>query len=152
MTSKSGAREPIKIDVLYHVDQPPLCFVDGKSDWIDLRAAEDVELKAGEYRAISLGVSMKLPEGWEAHVVPRSSTFKTWGIIQVNSVGIIDNSYAGDDDVWHFPAYATRDTVIHKGDRICQFRVVRNMPDLELTVVDSLNTQSRGGLGSTGKN
>ena len=88
-------------------------------DWIDLRAAEDVELKAGDFKIISLGVSMKLPEGYEAHIVPRSSTFKTWGVIQTNSMGIIDNSYSGTNDIWRFPAYATRDTQIKVNDRLC---------------------------------
>ena len=67
-----------------------LRYIDGKSDWIDLRAAERVELKAGEFRLIRLGVAMELPAGYEAHVVPRSSTFKTWGILQTNSMGVID--------------------------------------------------------------
>lgn len=121
-------------------------------DWIDLRAAEDVELKAGDFKIISLGVSMKLPEGYEAHIVPRSSTFKTWGVIQANSMGIIDNSYSGTNDIWRFPAYATRDTQIKVNDRLCQFRIVKKQPKVELIEVDKLDDIDRGGFGSTGKN
>ena len=121
-------------------------------DWIDLRAAEDVELKAGDFKIISLGVSMKLPEGYEAYVVPRSSTFKTWGVIQTNGIGIIDNSYSGTNDIWRFPAYATRDTQIKVNDRLCQFRIVKKQPKVELIEVDKLDDIDRGGFGSTGKN
>lgn len=121
-------------------------------DWIDLRAAETVELRAGEFKLIPLGVGMILPEGYEAHIVPRSSTFKTWGIIQTNHMGVIDNSYSGDNDQWKFPAYATRDTIIKKGDRICQFRIVENQPDFDIVEVEKLNDSSRGGFGSTGTN
>lgn len=120
-------------------------------DWIDLRAAEDVTIKEGEYKLIRLGVGMILPDGYEAHVVPRSSTFKNFGIIQANSFGVIDNSYSGDADEWHFPAVALRDTVIHKGDRICQFRIARIQPLIDFVEVESLNAISRGGLGSTGR-
>lgn len=121
-------------------------------DWIDLRAAETVELRAGEFKLIPLGVGMILPEGYEAHIVPRSSTFKTWGIIQTNHMGVIDNSYSGDNDQWRFPAYATRDTIIKKGDRICQFRIVENQPNFNIVEVEKLNNSSRGGFGSTGAN
>lgn len=121
-------------------------------DWIDLRAAENITLEKGESRLISLGISMKLPDGYEAHVVPRSSTFKTWGIIQTNSMGIIDNSYSGTNDIWKFPALATRDTDIHVNDRICQFRIVKRMPPVNFTEVESLSEFDRGGFGSTGKN
>ena len=119
-------------------------------DWIDLRAAEDVVLRSGEYKLIRLGVGMILPEGYEAHVVPRSSTFKNFGIIQANSFGVIDNSYSGDADEWHFPAIALRDTSIRIGDRICQFRIMRKQPPIDFLTVDRLNTESRGGIGSTG--
>lgn len=119
-------------------------------DWIDLRSAETVELEPMEFKIISLGVSMKLPEGYEAHVVPRSSTFKKWGILQTNSVGIIDNSYSGNDDIWMLPALAIRKTTIFKGDRICQFRIVKKMPEIKLTEVDRLDGENRGGFGSTG--
>ena len=124
--------------------------IEGKSDWIDLRAAEDVVLKKGEFKIISLGVSMKLPDGYEAHLSPRSSTFKKWGIIQVNSVGVIDNSYSGDDDIWGLPVYATRDTEIHLNDRICQFRIMKKQDVLDFKEADHLSDNSRGGFGSTG--
>ena len=129
-----------------------LRYIDGKSDWIDLRAAERVELKAGEFRLIRLGVAMELPAGYEAHVVPRSSTFKTWGILQTNSMGVIDGSYCGDNDEWRMPVYATRDTCIEVGDRICQFRIVENQPRLVFQEVDHLCGADRGGFGSTGQN
>lgn len=121
-------------------------------DWIDLRAAEDVVLKAGDFKLISLGISMKLPEGYEAHVVPRSSTFKTWGVLQTNCIGIIDNSYSGTNDIWKFPAYAMRDTEIKVNDRICQFRIVKKQPQVEFVEVDKLDDADRGGFGSTGAN
>ena len=121
-----------------------------KGDLIDLRSAETVEMKAGEYRLIKLGIGIKLPKGFEAHVYPRSSTFKNFGIILANSVGIIDNSYCGDDDQWCFPAIALRDTIIHKNDRICQFRIMENQPKLEFVEVDKLDDVSRSGIGSTG--
>ena len=119
-------------------------------DWIDLRSAERVELKAGEYHLIPLGVGMILPDGYEAHIVPRSSTPSKFGIMCANSMGIIDNSYSGDEDEWKFPAVAIRDTVIEKGDRICQFRLMRNQPPIEFIEVEKLNDISRGGIGSTG--
>ncbi len=128
-----------------------LCPIEGnKSDWIDLRAAENVEMKAGDYRLISLGVSMQLPKGYEAHVAPRSSTFKNFGIILANSVGVIDESYCGDNDIWHFPAIALKDATIYKGDRICQFRIVKKMPKVEFVKVETLGNIDRGGIGSTG--
>lgn len=123
-----------------------------KGDWIDLRSAETIELKAGEYKLIPLGVGMILPDGYEAHVLPRSSTPKNFGVIMANSMGVIDNSYSGDADEWKFPAVALRDTVIKKGDRIAQFRIVRNQPTLQFRIVEKLNEISRGGIGSTGKN
>ena len=144
-------KETIKIK--YHTDEiEKLRYIDGKSDFIDLRAAEDVELKAGEFKLISLGVSMELPKGYEAHIVPRSSTFKTWGIIQTNSMGIVDESYRGDSDIWKMPVYATRDTTIHKNDRICQFRIMKHQPTIEFEEVEHLDGVERGGFGSTGKN
>ena len=121
-----------------------------KGDWIDLRAAEDLELKAGDFRYIRLGVGMILPEGYEAHVAPRSSTFKNLGILVANSFGIIDNSYCGEEDEWRLPALAMRDTVIRRNDRICQFRIVEKQPELEFEVVEHLKEESRGGFGSTG--
>lgn len=140
----------MEIKVRYHADIDPLEKTDS-GDWIDLRAAEDVELKAGEFKIISLGVSMKLPEGYEAHVIPRSSTFKHWGIIQTNHMGLIDNSYCGDNDIWMFPALATRDVLIEKNSRICQFRVVKKMDNLTITKVDKLGDTARGGFGTSGK-
>jgi dUTP pyrophosphatase len=121
-------------------------------DWIDLRAAETVHMEAGEFRIISLGVSMKLPDGYEAHLVPRSSTFKKWGILQTNSIGIIDNSYSGDGDVWGLPALAMRYTTIFKGDRICQFRIAPKMSEVQFKEVDFLSDENRGGFGSSGSN
>lgn len=121
-----------------------------KGDWIDLRAAEDVALRAGEFRYIRLGVGMILPEGYEAHVAPRSSTFKNFGILVTNSVGVVDNSFCGDSDEWRTPAYAVRDTVIHKNDRIVQFRIMEKQPELTFTTVEHLRGESRGGFGSTG--
>lgn len=129
-----------------------LAYIGGKSDWIDLRASETVELKAGEFKLVPLGVAMELPKGYEAHVVPRSSTFKNYGVLQTNSCGVIDGSYCGDQDMWRMPVYATRDTVIHKNDRICQFRIMENQPKLIFDEVASLNGEDRGGFGSTGKN
>lgn len=121
-----------------------------KGDWIDLRAAATVEMKAGEFKLIPLGVAMQLPQGYEAHVCPRSSTFKNFGVIQTNSMGIIDNSYCGDNDQWFFPAFALRDTVINENDRICQFRIMEIQPQLNFISVDSLGNADRGGHGSTG--
>jgi len=109
-----------------------------------------VELKAGEFKLIHLGVAMQLPEGYEAHVVPRSSTYKNFGIIQTNHCGIIDGSYCGPDDWWYMPVYALRDTVIHKNDRICQFRIIENQPKLVFDEVEKLDGNNRGGIGSTG--
>ena len=129
-----------------------LTYIGGKSDWIDLRAAESVDMKAGEFRLIPLGVAMELPEGYEAHIVPRSSTFKNFGIIQVNHQGVVDCSYCGDNDQWFMPALAMRDTHIACNDRICQFRIMENQPALEFDEVDSLSGKNRGGFGSTGKN
>lgn len=131
-------------------DMEPLTYIDGKSDWIDLRAAQDMTIAAGTYIAIPLGIGMKLPIGYEAHVVPRSSTFKNFGLLQTNSMGVIDETYCGDNDQWHFPAYATRDTVIHKNDRICQFRIMEHQPTIEFTPVEHLADESRGGFGSSG--
>ena len=139
------------IRIKYFTDKiDRLCFVGGKSDWVDLRAADEVVLKAGEYRAIPLGVAMKLPKGYEAHVVPRGSTFKNFGVIQTNHMGVIDESYCGDNDQWYFSAYALRDTVIHVNDRICQFRIMEHQPALEFEEVVRLEGEDRGGFGSTG--
>lgn len=123
-----------------------------QGDLIDLRAAEDVEIKTGEFKLIPLGVAMELPKGYKANVYPRSSTYKNFGIILANSVGQIDESYKGDNDMWMFPAIAMRDTVIHKNDRICQFEIVRKMPLIEFEEVETLENEDRGGIGSTGVN
>lgn len=140
-----------QIKVLYHADIDRIKNIEC-GDWIDLRAAEDVYLEPGDFKLISLGVSMKLPKGYEAHIVPRSSTFKNWGIIMTNSVGIIDESYQGDNDIWMMPVYATRKTIIHKNDRICQFRIMKKMPSINFKIVEKLKGKNRGGFGSTGVN
>lgn len=122
-----------------------------KGNWIDLRAAETVRLMKGEFHLIPLGIGMKLPEGYEAYIVPRSSTYKNFGIIQTNHMGVIDNSYSGDSEQWMMPVIALRDTVINKNDRICQFRINRIQPDILFEEVEHLNETNRGGFGSTGK-
>lgn len=140
------------IKIKYFTDKiEKLTYIDGKSDWIDLRAAEEVTLQKGEFKLIPLGVAMELPKGYEAHVVPRSSTFKNFGIIQTNHQGVIDCSYCGDNDQWFMPVYAVRDTQIHINDRICQFRIMENQPKLFFDEVESLDNADRGGHGSTGK-
>lgn len=140
------------IKIKYHTDEIDKIKEIAVGDWIDLRAAETVAMNTGDFKLISLGVSMKLPEGYEAHVVPRSSTFKKWGVLQTNSIGVIDNSYSGTNDIWRFPALAVRDTVINKNDRICQFRIVKRQPTVEFEEMDTLDAVDRGGFGSTGAN
>lgn len=139
-----------KILIKYHDPEIERVGKIAQGDWIDLRAAETVTLKAGEHRIISLGVSMRLPEGFEAHIVPRSSTFKKWGILQTNHMGIIDNSYSGDNDIWCMSVLAMRDTTIYKNDRICQFRIMKKMEDVAFEEVARLEGPDRGGFGSTG--
>lgn len=152
----------MEIKIKYHngMEQWPIEKFD-KGDWIDLRAAEDVEMIHGAFKKISLGVSMQLPEGYHAQLVPRSSTFENFGIVMTNSIGIIDNSYCGDNDVWRFPALCvraefdakTREPVpikINKGDRICQFRIVRNSEPVVFNTVETLGNADRNGFGSTG--
>lgn len=129
-----------------------LRYIDGKSDWIDLRAAKEMQILKGEFALIPLGVAMQLPKGYEAHVAPRSSTYKNFGILQANSMGIIDESYCGDTDQWYFPAIAMRDTVIHVNDRICQFRIMEHQPKIVFEEQEHLEGEDRGGFGSTGKN
>lgn len=141
----------MKIKIKYHNDNIERVAPVQHGDWIDLRAAESVSMEPGEFKIISLGVSMKIPDGYEAHLAPRSSTFAKWGIIQTNSVGVIDNSYCGENDVWGFPAIATRHTDIHAGDRICQFRIMKKMEPVEFTTVDHMDDVDRGGFGSTGE-
>lgn len=140
------------IKIKYFTDKiEKLAYIEGKSDWIDLRAAEDVYIKAGEFKLIPLGVAMELPKGYEAHIVPRSSTFKNFGIIQTNHQGVVDCSYCGDNDQWFMPAYALRDAHISINDRICQFRIMENQPRLCFEEKESLENEDRGGIGSTGK-
>lgn len=143
--------EQQKIRIIYHSKEiEKLKYIDGKSDWIDLRAAENVTLKKGEFKLINLGISMELPKGYEAVIVPRSSTFKNFGIIQTNHMGVIDESYCGDDDIYYMPALAMRDTEIHVNDRICQFRIQKHQPSIIFEEVDYFGNENRGGIGSTG--
>lgn len=141
------------IKIKYFTDKiNKLEYIDGaKSNWIDLRSAEDISLKAGEFKLIPLGIAMELPSGYEALIVPRSSTFKNYGIIQTNHIGIIDESYCGDDDQWYMPVYATRATEIHINNRICQFRIIKHQPQIIFNEMDNLGNTNRGGIGSTGK-
>ena len=140
----------MKIQIKYHNENIPKLTKIKQGDLIDLYAAETVEIKAGDCKLISLGVSMKLPEGYKANLYPRSSTYKTWGITLPNSVGQIDNSYCGDTDIWKFQALAHRDTIIKEGDKICQFEIVPIMPNIRFEEVDNLDDVNRGGFGSTG--
>lgn len=142
-----------QIKIKYFTDKiDKLEYIDGKSDWIDLRASEEVTLKKGEFKLIPLGVAMELPKGYEAHIVPRSSTYKNFGLIQANHCGIVDGSYCGDNDMWRMLVIAMRDTTIHVNDRICQFRIMKNQPRICFEQVDHLEGADRGGFGSTGKN
>lgn len=142
-----------QIKIKYFTDKiDKLEYIDGKSDWIDLRASEEVTLKKGEFKLIPLGVAMELPKGYEAHIVPRSSTYKNFGLIQANHCGIVDGSYCGDNDMWRMPVIAMHDTTIHVNDRICQFRIMRNQPHICFEQVEHLEGADRGGFGSTGKN
>ena len=142
----------LSIDVLYHnPDLIPINLTEN-GDWIDLRAAEEYHIYPNKFYLINLGISVKLPENYEAHIVPRSSTFKTWGLIQTNGIGIIDNSYCGENDIWMMPVISTKITTINVNDRICQFRIVKKMPKLTINTVDHLTNESRGGFGSTGEN
>ncbi|MGP1434303.1 MAG: dUTP diphosphatase [Catonella sp.] len=141
------------IKIKYFTDEiEKLCYIAGNSDWIDLRVAENVTMKKGEFRLIRLGVAMELPEGYEAHVVPRSSTYKNFGLIQTNHMGVIDESYKGDADEWKWPALAMRDTEVHVGDRLCQFRIMKHQPKINFLEVTSLENEDRGGFGTSGTN
>lgn len=142
----------MKIKVKYFSDKIDKIKQTENGDRIDLRSAENVKLRAGESAIIKLGIGMILPDGYEAQIVPRSSTYKNWKIIQTNSLGVIDNSYSGDDDQWGMPVLAIEDTEIHINDRICQFRIKEKMPKVEIVEVEHLNPTSRGGFGSTGIN
>lgn len=158
--SNNNLCEPIKIRIKYFTEDAVRLQKISVGDWIDLYANEDVVIEQGERHMIPLGIAMELPEGYEAHVVPRSSTFKTWGIIQTNHMGVIDNSYCGDNDQWHFPAYCLDGkwanekcvpyTEIKKGDKICQFRIVKCQPPIEFVEVEELGNEDRNGFGSTG--
>ena len=139
-----------KITIKYFDKEIEQISINKNGDWVDLRASDTIKLNKGEFKLSPLGVGMILPKGYEAHIVPRSSTFKNYGIMQTNHQGVVDNSYSGDEDEWKFPAYATRDTLIRKGDRICQFRIMKRQPKLRFNVVDKLNDISRGGFGSSG--
>lgn len=123
-----------------------------KGDWVDLRSAETIYLKKGEFRLIPLGVGMELPDGYEANIAPRSSTYKNFKVLQTNSFAVIDNSYSGDNDQWLYPVIAMEDTTINKNDRICQFRINKIQPEIEFEEVEHLDETNRGGFGSTGKN
>lgn len=140
----------MKIKIKYLSDIEKITKIP-QGDWIDLRAACDVQLKQGEYKLIPLGIAMELPKGYEAHIVPRSSTLKNFGVIQGNHLGVVDESYCGDADQWMFSAYAIRDTTIQKNDRICQFRIQKKQPAFEIDEVEDLNNKNRGGFGTTGK-
>ena len=142
----------LDIDIKYHSDKIDKIGKIAIGDWIDLRAAERVEMKMFDFKFISLGISMRLPEGYEVLIAPRGSTFKQFGIIQTNSPGVVDNSYSGNDDIYKLPALALRDTVIEVNDRICQFRLMPNQKELHFNIVDTLGIENRGGFGSTGKN
>ncbi len=142
----------MELKIKYFTDGlDPLCYVAGKSDWIDLHCAETITLHAGEARLLPLGVAIALPEGYEAIVAPRSSTFLRYGLLMSNSVGVVDNTYCGDNDQWHMPVYATRDVTIEKNTRICQFRILKSQPTLSFKVVEHLSGPDRGGFGSTGR-
>ena len=140
------------IKIKYFTDKiEKLAYIGGKSDWVDLRSAENVTLKKGEFKLIPLGIAMELPKGYEAHVVPRSSTYKNFGVIQTNHMGVIDETYCGDNDQWFMPVIAMRDTEIHVNDRICQFRIMEHQPELIFEETEVLGHADRGGHGSTGK-
>lgn len=142
----------MEIKIKYHTDKiEKLRYIDGKSDWIDLRVAKDYDLKKGDFALIDLGISVKLPEGYEMITAPRSSTFKNYGLLQSNSIGVVDESYCGDDDILMMPVYATRDVHISVNDRICQFRIFKHQPAIEFVECDHLSDESRGGFGSTGR-
>ena len=141
-----------KLKIKYHVKElEKLCYIDGKSDWIDLRVAENVSMKQGEYRLISMGISVEIPKGYEMLIVPRSSAYKNFGILQTNAMGVVDESFCGDNDIIHMPILAMRDTEIHINDRIGQFRLMPHQPEVHFIEVDHLDKEDRGGFGTTGK-
>lgn len=140
----------MNVKIKYFTDEIDKIKKIEKGDWIDLRSSKTIELKSGEFKLIPLGIAMELPKGYEAHIVPRSSTYKNFGIIQTNHQAVIDESYCGDNDQWFYPAYALRDTIINVNDRICQFRIMEKQPEIVFEEVDFLNNNNRGGIGSTG--
>lgn len=141
-----------KLKIKYHVKElEKLRYIDGKSDWIDLRVAENVSMKQGEYRLISMGISVEIPKGYEMLIVPRSSAYKNFGILQTNAMGVVDESFCGDNDIIHMPILAMRDTEIHINDRIGQFRLLPHQPEVHFIEVDHLDNEDRGGFGTTGK-
>ena len=141
-----------KLKIKYHVKElEKLRYIDGKSDWIDLRVAENVSMKQGEYRLISMGSSVVIPKGYEMLIVPRSSAYKNFGILQTNAMGVVDESFCGDNDIIHMPILAMRDTEIHINDRIGQFRLMPHQPEVHFIEVDHLDNEDRGGFGTTGK-
>ena len=141
-----------KLKIKYHVKElEKLRYIDGKSDWIDLRVAENVSMKQGEDRLISMGISVEIPKGYEMLIVPRSSAYKNFGILQTNAMGVVDESFCGDNDIIHMPILAMRDTEIHINDRIGQFRLMPHQPEVHFIEVDHLDNEDRGGFGTTGK-
>ena len=141
-----------KIKIKYHVKElEKLRYIDGKSDWIDLRVAEEVKMKAGEFRLISMGISVELPKGYEMWILPRSSAFKNFGVIQTNAMGVVDESFCGDNDIIHMPILAMRDTEMQINDRIGQFRIAKHQAEIHFVEVEHLNHADRGGFGTTGK-
>jgi len=140
----------LELKVKYHVLDLIKIEKIEKGDWIDLRSAYDYHIEQGDFRLIDLGVSVKVPSGYEMHILPRSSTFKIWGILQINSMGILDESFCGESDIVKMPIYATRESYIKKNDRVCQFRVVEKMPQILITEVEHMTDNPRGGFGSTG--
>ena len=141
-----------KLKIKYHVKElEKLRDIDGKSDWIDLRVAENVSMKQGEYRLISMGISVEIPKGYEMLIVPRSSAYKNFGILQTNAMGVVDESFCGDNDIIHMPILAMRDTELHINDRIGQFRLMPHQPEVHFIEVDHLDNEDRGGFGTTGK-
>ena len=146
----------MKIRIRYFDGATKLKKID-KGNWIDVYSRKDIFVEQGEREMIPLGFALELPEGYEGHLAPRSSTFKTWGIIQTNSVGVVDDTYIGDNDEWHMPVYCLEPkdefgygTWIRQGDKIGQFRIMEVQPDFELVEVDSFGNEDRGGFGTTG--
>lgn len=138
------------IKIKYFSNEVPRLHKIDKGDWVDLYSAIDLNIEAGKQYLIPLGVAMELPLGYEANVVPRSSTFKNWGLLQTNSFAVVDEAYKGDNDQWFWPVYSTRDTIITIGDKVCQFRINKKQPEIYFVEVNSLENKDRGGFGTTG--